>query len=162
MRRTPGRGEVNGYALEAAQERCVELEKLKDKEDVKALYKKTPRLEALQGEFDVLIESVNETKPQTFSVVIKYIIMDYFAVSGSINWYNDKYEFEEAIKYGLISQEDHSVRWDRAKLKPFKKALEEVKLFLESNEGEQLRKLQEPGVPMDPDDLEFWEYQLNI
>ena len=43
-----------------------------------------------------------------------------------------------------------------------KNALLAVQEFLSSEEGEKVRKLQEPDVPMEPDDLEFWEYHLSI
>ncbi len=100
--------------------------------------------------------------PQTSNVVLKHIIMDHFSLAGTIDWFNQKAEFEQAIQYGLLSTGDNSVRWERAKLKPLGEALQAVKTFLAGEEGEQLRALQEPDVPMEPDDLEFWEHHLSI
>jgi hypothetical protein len=148
-------------ALETAVERYSELENLKDKEEVKALKKRTGGSKALQEEFDGLIEAVSNSKPEISNVVLKYIIMDHFDVGGSIDWSNDRPEFERAVKYGLISPDDDRVRWDRDKLRPFKKAIEAVE-FLFSEDGDKLRKLQDPDVPMDPDDLAFWEHHLDI
>jgi hypothetical protein len=53
----------------------------------------------------------------------------------------------------------------RKRLKPTledRKAIQAVETFLDSEEGEKVRQLQDPDVPMDPDDLEFWEYHLEI
>jgi hypothetical protein len=157
-------GEIGGLetALGLAQERYAELEKVKDKEEVKALKKRAADSQALQEEFDELIKAVSNSKPQTSNVAFKHIILDHFDLAGSIDWSNDRQEFERAVKYGLISPDDGRVRWDREKLKAFKKALRAVQAFLTSEEGEKLRKLQEPGVPMEPDDLEFWEHHLSI
>ena len=148
-------------ALESADERYSELEKLKDKQEVKALRTRTRGSQALQEEFDELIQAVNESTPERISdVVIKHIIMDHFGKAGSIDWSNDRPEFERAVKYGLIDSEDDRVQWNRNKLKPFKKAIEAVEMFLSSEEGDKLRKLQDDDVPMDPDDLAFWEHHL--
>jgi hypothetical protein len=149
-------------SLGIAQEKYAELEKVKNKEELKALKKRGADSQALQEEFDELIEAVINSKPKTSNVVFKHIILDHFDMAGTIDWYNDKEEFEQAVKYGLISQEDDSVRWDRNKLKPLMKALRAVQEFLSSEDGEKFRKLQESDVPMEPDDQEFWEYHLSI
>ena len=155
--------EIEGLesALTRAQEQYTELEKLKNKEEVKALKKTTGGSQALQEEFNELIKAVRESKPRTATAVLKHIILDYFDLAGSIDW-TEKQEFEEAVKYGLISPDDGSVQWNREKLKPFKNALQAVHIFMTSEEGAKLRKLQEADVPMDPDDLEFWEHHLRI
>lgn len=148
--------------LARAQDEYAELEKVKDKEEIKALKKRTAGSKALQQEFDELIEAVSDAKPKASIAVLKHIIMDHFDRAGGIDWFNERQEFEAAVKYGLISPDDDSIQWDRDKLRPLKKALQAVENFLDSDEGEKLRKLQEPGIPMDPDDLEFWEYHLEI
>jgi hypothetical protein len=149
-------------SLGNAQERYAELEKVKDKVELKALKKREAGSDGLQKEFDDLIEAVGDSKPHVPNVVLKHIILDHYDMAGKIDWFNDKWEFEQAVKYGVISKEDDSVRWDREKLKPLKKALREVDVFLSGEEGEKLRKAQDPGVPMEADDLEFWEYHLSI
>jgi hypothetical protein len=128
---------------------------------VKALKNTTGDSQALQEEFNELIKAVRESKPRTATAVLKHIIPDYFDLAGSIDW-TEKQEFEEAVKYGLISPDDGSVQWDREKLKPFKNALQAVHIFMTSEKGAKLRKLQEADVPMDADDLEFWEHHLRI
>lgn len=149
-------------ALEKAQEQYAELEKLKDKEEVKALNKKKPGSRALQKEFDELIEAVGDAKPRATKVVLKHIIADHFDRAGRIDWFSDRQEFEDAVKYGLISPENDRVEWGREKLKALRSALEAVQGFLDSEEGADWRKQQETHVPTDPDDLEFWEYHLNL
>jgi hypothetical protein len=158
------KAEVEGLetALGNAQERYAELEKVKDKEEVKAIKKRHAGSQALQDEFDELIEAVTKAKPQTSNVVLKHIILDHFDLASRIDWFNDRQEFDAAVKYGLISPDDEKVRWDRPKLKPLQKALRAVQTFLDSEDGEKLRTLQEPDVPMEPDDLQFWEYHLSI
>ena len=123
-------------ALGVAQENYAELEKVKDKQDLKALRKRSANSEALQQEFDEQIQAVKETMPQTSNVVLKHIIMDHFSLAGTIDWFNQKAEFEQAIQYGLLSTGDNSVRWERAKLKPLGEALQAVKTFLAGEEGE--------------------------
>jgi hypothetical protein len=88
--------------------------------------------------------------------------LDRFDLSGEINWYDDKFDFEQAIKYGLLSKDDFSVLWDRPKLKRLAKALDAVQKFLSSEEGQEYQALQDHDVPMEPDDLAFWEHHLSI
>ncbi len=150
-------------ALAAAQERYAELEKVKDKEELKALKKRLVGSQVLEDEFEALIKAVKGARPSnTTTTSFKHIILDHFGLAGEINWYEDKYDFEQAIKYGLVSREDFKVLWDRPKLKPLGKALDAVEAFLDSDEGEEFKKLQEDGVPMEPHDLEFWEYHLSL
>ena len=129
---------------------------------MKALNRKTSGSQAVQKEFDDLIEAVGNAKPKTSNVVLKHIIADHFDRAGSIDWYSDRQEFEAAVKYGLISPESDRVEWRRDKLRSFRTALQEVQSFLHSEDGAKWRKLQESDVPTDPDDLEFWEYHLSI
>jgi hypothetical protein len=147
--------------LARAREQYAELEKLKDREEVKALKKRSAGSEALQKEFDELIEAVKESKPKTSNTVLKHIILDHYDRAGSIDWFNDKQEFEAAMGYGLISPDGGRVQWERQKLKSFRKALRDVDAFLGSEDGSKLRSLHGEEFPMDPDDFEFWEYHLS-
>jgi hypothetical protein len=149
-------------ALAKSQEENAELEKLKDKEDVKALKRRTSGSKALRKEFDDLIEAVGDAKPKASKVVLRHLIADHFDRAGKIDWTNDRQDFEDAVKYGLISPEDGRVQWERGKLQRFREAIQAAQTFLDSEEGEKVHKLQDPDVPMDPDDLEFWEYHLEI
>jgi TIR domain len=149
-------------ALGSALERYAELERAKDKDEVKAIKKRNAGSQALQDEFDELIAAVRKAKPQISNVVVKHIILDHFDLAGRIDWYTDRQEFEAAVKYGFISPDGGQVRWDRDKLKPLRKALGDVQAFLDGEDGQKLRELQDPHVPMDPDDLAFWEYHLRI
>ncbi|WP_316158601.1 MULTISPECIES: hypothetical protein [unclassified Bradyrhizobium] len=149
-------------ALAAEQDRYAELEKLKDKQEVKALEKKRPGSKALQDEFDELMEAVSESKPKAARAVLRHLIADHFDRAGAIDWYSNREEFEDAVKYGLISNEGGDrVEWERAKLRPFRDALAAVQGFLDSDDGAKWREQQEPNVPTDADDLEFWEYHFD-
>jgi hypothetical protein len=156
--------EINGLekALAKAKEQVAELEKLKDKDEVKALKKKSEGSKALDEEFDDLIEAVGGARPKSGNIVFKHIIMDRFDRAGRIDWFNERPDFEAAVAYGLISPDDDRIEWGRDKLKPLRKALLEVQTFLDGEDGAAWRKLQEPNVPTDPDDLEFWEYHLDL
>ena len=149
-------------ALAQAQKQNDQLEKLKDKEEVKALKRRTAGAKGLQKEFDDLIEAVGDAKPKATKAVLRHIIADHFDRAGRIDWFNERQEFEDAVKYGLISPEGDRVQWERDKMKPFRKAIQAVQSFLDSEDGEKVRQLQDPDVPMDPDDLEFWEYHLDL
>jgi TIR domain len=149
-------------ALAKAQEENAELEKLKDKEDVKALKRRTSGSKALQSEFDELIAAVDEAKPKAANKVLRHIIADNFDRAGKIDWFNDRHDFEDAVRHGLISPEDDSVEWKRGKLQNFRNALQAAQTFLDSEDGEKLKQIVDSEVPMDPDDLEFWEYHLEI
>jgi hypothetical protein len=135
---------------------------LKDKEDVKALKQRTSGSRALQKEFDELIAAVGEAKPKATKTVLRHIIADHFDRAGRIDWFNERQDFEDAVKYGLISPEGDRVEWERDKLRHFRKALQAVQTFLDSEDGGKLREIADLDVPMDPDDLGFWEYHLDI
>jgi hypothetical protein len=44
---------------------------------------------------------------------------------------------------------------------PTAKALEAVETFMKGEDGEKFVELQDDGVPVEPDDREFWEYHLS-
>jgi hypothetical protein len=148
--------------LAKLQEEYEELEKLKNKEEVKAHKRRKSGSKALLDEFDDLIEAVDKTKPRASKVVLRHLIADHFDRAGTIDWMNDRPEFEDAVKYGLTSPDDGRVQWGRDKLRSFRTAIQAVQTFLDSEEGNKVRELQESDVPMDPDDLEFWVYHLEI
>jgi hypothetical protein len=158
-------GEVDHLetALSEAQEKIGELEKLKDMDGVRALKKRTRHIEALQEEFDSLISAVESSKPRAANVVIRHIISDHYNRAGRIDWFNYRSEFDDAVKYGLLSADgDDRVEWGRGKLREFGKALDNVDTFLSSEEGELFRESQNSDLPMEPDDLEFWERHLQL
>ena len=94
-------------------------------------------------------------------MVFRYIVLDHFGTAGTPDWQGYKDEFDNAVKYQLIDQSGE-VQWTRAKLAPLARALEAVEKFTRSEDGEQLRDTLGAGVPMDPDDLEFWEYHIGL
>lgn len=150
-------------ALATTQEKYSELEKAKDKDEVKALKRKTAGSQALENEFDSLLKDVKEARPEgTAMLVFKHLILDHYGIAGQINWYDDKYEFDRAVSYGLMSPEDTSVLWNRPKLKRLRKSLEAVDAFLNSEEGQKFQSFQDSDVPTEPADLGFWEHHLDI
>lgn len=150
--------------LETANKRIAALEKLKDATEVKAVAKQFSNIDTIEDEFNELIDAVCEARPTHASrVVFLHIIMDYFEKAGQINWYDHdtKDQFESAIQYNLLQAEDYSVAWNGPKLKKLRKALKAVVKFLGSSDGHKLVEQMEEGVPMEPDDREFWEHHLS-
>ena len=67
----------------------------------------------------------------------------------------------EAIQYNLLQGDDYSVAWNGPKLKKLRKALNDVVKFLGSSDGHKLVEQMDEGIPMEPDDREFWEHHLS-
>ncbi|MBO4228172.1 hypothetical protein [Bradyrhizobium neotropicale] len=149
-------------ALTRAKDRYEELAKLKDKKEVAALEKNEPGNQNVETQFEELIEAVKNTRPSGYKVVDKHIILDHYGRAGTIDWYGYKEEFQDARKYGLLAADSDHVDWSRNKVKVFVNAIKAVEEFLASEEGSKWRKQQDDEVPTDPDDLEFWEYYLEI
>lgn len=151
--------------LEEEKEKTEALAGAKDAEEVKAILSDFDGGDTLKDEFDTLVEAVSDARPNRVSnTVFKHIIMDHFGKSTQINWYrSDKDEFEDAIQYGLLAPEDGNyVDWGRNKLKPLAKALSDVASFLDVHPARELEAIGEKDASMDADDLEFWEYHLEI
>lgn len=149
--------------IEKLKERYVALEELKDKTEVKKFNKENAGAEALQKEFNELVEAVRSARPDRSPLsVFKHMILDHYGKAQKIDWHYDGPDFEQAIKYSLIDKDDGSVLWSRPKLSALERALAAVDEFLESDEGDTLRALQDSEVPMESDDLAFWEYHLSI
>lgn len=116
--------------------------------------------------FEQLLDEVKSARPKEASnAVFKHILLDHFDLAAAVNWYSsDRDEFERAIQYKLLSpDEGHAVQWSGSKLKPLLKAIDDLVTFLGSEEGEALAKeKQAGGMPMEADDLGFWEYHLDL
>ena len=116
--------------------------------------------------FEQLLDEVKSARPKEASnAVFKHLLLDHFGLAAAINWYNsDRDEFERAIQYKLLSSDEgHAVQWGGPKLKPLSKAIDDLVTFLGSEEGDALAKEQQgDGVPMEADDLGFWEYHLDL
>lgn len=155
--------EALGTLLEEANSKISMLEKVKDRAAVTAVKKAFGGAGALQEEFDALIKAVAEARPNNTAMsVFLHIIMDHFGKAPQIDWFNEREEFERAIQYNLISSDQpHDVEWGKSKLAPLRKALKAVGTFMNSEDGEKFAELQEDGVPVEPDDREFWEYHLS-
>ncbi|GAB5349045.1 toll/interleukin-1 receptor domain-containing protein [Alteriqipengyuania sp. 357] len=152
--------------LEDANEKIEILKNVKDAVALKDALATTGGTSGVEAEFEELLDAVKATRPsQTSNSVFKHIILDFFDLSPSINWFAvDREEFERAIQYKLLSPEDgHPVKWDGPKLKPLHNAINAVVAFLQHEEGAELaRQKQAEGEPMEPDDLAFWEWHLTI
>lgn len=152
--------------LEEEREKVEKLKAAKDADEVDEILEEYKDGEDLEKVFESLLEAVKEARPKHASrTVLKHIIMDFFDKPSEINWYrSDADEFKEAISYGLLSQDaGNQVEWQRDKLNALQKALGEVGAFLAAC-GKKERKILKngPDTPMDADDLEFWEYHLDL
>src|ERR1700733_27284 len=150
--------------LETANKRIAALEKLKDAKEVKAVAKQFSNIETIEAEFNELIEAVLMARPTHASTEVSlHIIMDHFGKAGQINWYDHdtKAQFESGIQYNLLHGDDYSVAWNGPKLKKLRKTLNDVVKFLGSSDGHKLVEQMDEGIPMEPDDREFWEHHLS-
>ena len=149
--------------LEEEKEKSEALAKAKDAEEVKTILSGFDDGNNLEEQLEALLEEVLDARPKRISdVVFKHIIMDHFGKSAAIDWFSEKEEFETAIKYSLISQDEgYPVDWSRSKLKPLRKAISHVQDFLNLHPASELRVVY-GDAPLDADDLEFWEHHFNI
>lgn len=151
------------------------LEKANDTIEALKAAKNPPEVKSIIAEFsdkddkevfEQLLDEVKSARPkQASNAVFKHILLDHFDLAVAINWYNsDRDEFERAFQYKLLSSDEgHPVQWGGPKLKPLSKAISDLVTFLGSREGEALAKEQQvDGVPMEADDLGFWEYHLDL
>jgi hypothetical protein len=150
--------------LEEANAKITMLETAKDPVEVRGIKKAFAGAEGLQQEFDALIEAVSDARPiHASNIVFKHILMDHFGKAPSINWLDDKRDFDQAIQYSLVdANEPYDVEWNKSKLIKLRKAIEAVERFLSSEDGQRVIELQDEGIPDDPADREFWEYHLSI
>jgi hypothetical protein len=149
--------------LEEANKKISMLEKTKDLADVRAVKKAFGGAGALEDEFDSLIKRVVKARPNNSSMtVFMHIIMDHFGKPPSIDWFNEREEFERAIQYNLISSDKpHVVEWGKSKLSPLRKALEAVETFMNGEDGAKFVEMQDEAIPLEPNDREFWDYHLS-
>lgn len=151
--------------LEKAKDTIEALQAAKSPSDVKTIMADLSDDESDEV-FEQLLDEVKSARPKEASnAVFKHILLDHFGLAASINWYSsDRDEFERAIQYKLIlPDEGHAVQWNGAKLKPLSKAIDALVTFLGSEEGEAIvQDQQASGVPMEADDLGFWEYHLDL
>ena len=151
--------------LEKANDTIEALKTAKNPSDVKSIMANHSDEDA-DSVFEELLDEVKGARPKEASnAVFKHILLDHFDLAGGINWYSsDRDEFERAIQYKLFSPDDgHAVQWGGAKLKPLSKAIGNLITFLASDEGDALAKEhQADGIPMEADDLGFWEYHLDL
>lgn len=149
--------------LEGARAKCAALEAAKDPAEVRAINREFSGADALQAEFDQLIAAVEKARPVRASrAVFRHILMDHFDKAGSIDWADRsvREEFEPAVQYKLLTRDGDAVAWNGSKLTPLRIALKRLEEFLGSFEGQELVQAMADGVPMEPDDLEFWEHHL--
>ena len=89
----------------------------------------------------------------------------FFRVQPQVRWGDTdvKEDFGDALDRKIIS--DDSIPkplWKSRKLIPLKGALEQLKLFLDSSDGQAFAAETDANVPMEPDDVEFWERHLHL
>jgi hypothetical protein len=168
LKREAGSKNAEIEALRAARETDAELIKriksAKDAEAIKAIHRDQAGESAEQTKFEELMAVVRKALPKAAArVVIFHILMDYVGKTPAINWSNDKAEFGDAISYNLLAghDRDYAVEWEKQKLRPLAKALDALVAFLKTEDGEAFAEERaSDGVPMEPDDLAFWEEHL--
>ncbi|NIY81070.1 TIR domain-containing protein [Celeribacter sp. HF31] len=150
--------------LDRASSQIDALKACKDAEQVKDILKEFSD-HSKNEEFEQLLENLSDARPSgVWSGVYLHILLDYFDLSGQIDWFNDKNEFTTAIQYKLISEDaGHPVLWGTKKLKKVETALKALSAFLEDPENEKFISAREDqDVPMEIADREFFEFHLKL
>ncbi|WP_386684151.1 toll/interleukin-1 receptor domain-containing protein [Loktanella sp. R86503] len=151
--------------LEDEKKKVAALIEAKDADAVETILSGFQGSDDLQAQFEVLLEAVVDARPKQISdAVFKHVIMDHYDKAAAINWYRaDKEDFEEAIKRGVLSAEEGTpVDWNRSKLNKLEKALKALDHFLDFHPDFDLRAIKkDDDIPIEADDLEFWEYHLD-
>jgi hypothetical protein len=151
--------------LEEEKDKVEALVEAKDADDVKTILSGFEGNDDLQTQFAALLKAVQDARPKQISdAVFKHIIMDHYDRAAAINWYaSDKDEFENAIQRGVLSSDEgFPVDWARSKLSNLNKALKALDIFLSHSESDLRVVMGDDDTPIDADDLEFWEYHLEI
>ena len=152
--------------LEEEKEKVAALIEAKDADAVETILSGFEGSDDLQAQFETLLEAVEDARPKQISdAVFKHVIMDHYDKAAAINWYRaDKEDFEDAIQRGVLSADEGTpVDWTRSKLNKLEKALQDLDHFLDFHTDSDLRAIkQDDDTPIDADDLEFWEYHLDI
>ncbi|GAA6164828.1 hypothetical protein NBRC116590_25320 [Pelagimonas sp. KU-00592-HH] len=150
--------------LDRASSQIDALKACKDSEQVKDVLKGFSDT-SKNEEFEQLVENLSDAKPaRVWTGVYLHILLDYFGLSGKIDWQNDEAEFTAAIQYKLISDDDgYPVLWGTKKLKKVEAALRNLSAFLDDPENEKFISAKEDqDVPMDLEDRTFFEHHLNL
>lgn len=151
-------------SLDRQRELIAKLEAAKSADDVKRIKREALGDQGLENHFEELLAEVKARRPaNTSNSVFKHLLTDHFGKAGEIDWYGDRDAFTQAIKYNILDNDPpHDVKWKSSKLKPLRAAIAEVVSFLDSEEGREFSKAQDEDDPMDPEDLAFWEWHLNL
>jgi hypothetical protein len=147
--------------LDGATDTIDELCKTKDAAEVREVMRRKEGNGEIEAEFQELLNAVENAMPNAASVVKRHIVMDHYGKAGSIDWSNDRPEFETAIQRNLLTTEDYAVRWGSTKLSKLDKALRELDIFLDT-EGKELASRLGDDVCVEADDIEFWKEHLSI
>jgi hypothetical protein len=144
------------------KKRLAETEALKDKSQVATLRGKH-RDSGNSERFNALTEEVKKFRAALKSAeVMKFALSDHYGKPYQVNWYQDREEFEEAVRFGFVDLEDgERVVWSKRQMKELKKKLEELDNFVAEHE-EALSAGEDDDVPLEPGDQDFWEYHYEL
>ena len=139
---------------------CSETENEKKEEYLKQLENNTNL--SLETTLDRLIDNVEEAQPNgIYKKVFLHLIMDHYGKASQIDWYEDREDFEEAIKRKVIDQDTGQVNWDVSKMQKLSKAIQAVDDFMSDEESSSLiESFERDNLPTETDDLDFWEHHL--
>ena len=147
------------------KKRLAATEALKDRAAVVAVQAEFADDEgeaALSDAFNDLTDQIKEYRSTLKgSAVMMFVLSDHYNQPYSINWYNDKPEFEAAARYKYIDLEDgERVNWSNKTMKALASKLRELEVFVAEHERELAES--EGAAPLDPAAQDFWEYHYEL
>ena len=112
--------------------------------------------------FNALTDKIKEYRSTLKgSAVMTFVLSDHYNQPYSIDWYNDRPEFEAAARYKYIELEDgERVNWSNRTMKALSSKLDELETFVAEHERELSKS--EGSAPLDPAAQDFWEYHYEL
>lgn len=157
--------------LDASEE---EIRRLKKQLAATEALKDRASVEAVQAEFDeeddapsvsetfnALTDEIKEYRSTLKAVVMTFVLSDHYGQPYTIDWFNDKAEFEAAARYKYIDVEDYDrVNWSNRTMKALLAKLNELDTFVAEHDRELAKT--EADAPLDPAAQDFWEYHYEL
>lgn len=146
--------------IRALKERLTATEALKDKTEVAALSAEFDKSEITE-KFNKMIGEIKKCKSVIRGKeVFKFILSKYYGKPYKIDWYYDRSEFENAVRYGFIDTDDDGrALWSKQKMKNLHTLLKTIDQFVVEN-AEYLRSVED--IPLETGDQDFWEHHYEI
>jgi len=155
--------DASAEEIRRLKQQLASTEALKDREAVKALQATfADGDDDLSDTFNSLTEDVRGYRSTLRGgAVMTFVLSEYYGQPYTINWYENKAEFEAAARYKLIDLEDgERVNWSNKTMKALAAKLKELDAFV--SENERALSESETDVPLDPAAQDFWEYHYEL